>query len=65
MTLGQRAYFALRLNEVLPRKKVEEIEDEIDCKQCKVAWDTINEISVRKASNRGMSKADNPAERVK
>ena len=41
---------------------MEEIEDEIDCKQCKVAWDTINEISVRKTSKRGMSKADNPAE---
>ena len=46
-------------------KKVEEIENAIECKQSKVAWNTVNEISGRKTSNKGKLKADNPAERVK
>ena len=39
--------------------------EEINCQQSKLAWDTVNEIPGRKASNQRKLKADNPAARVR
>ena len=41
------------------------IERKVENKQSRVVWETANEISGRKVTNRGKLKADNPAERVK
>lgn len=55
----------IKAQEKYIERKVEEIENATESKQSRVVWDTVNEISGRKATNRGKLKADNPAERVK